>query len=662
MMEYTFSELIDIDKLHPILESFYKLTGISTAILDLKGNVLVESILSDACAKFHKVNPLTKSRCLENNRKSYANISEQQGKFVFHTCKNGFVDVGGPIIINGSPIATFWGGQFLLNRPDLEFFRNQAKSFNFNEHTYLEAVKKIPVFPKKQVKLIMDFFLQLTKLITEMGYKKLEQLAEQKKLKISEERIKKSESLLAAIIEASADAIVVVGNNGQPLRYNGNFLKMFDFGSQLFDSKQLRKREALIIKHFKNGADIIKNTQIIYEHSEKEWCDVLELKDGRIIERYSKPFYLEGKTMGIVWSYRDITERKQVEEQLKYNYVHDSLTTVYNRTYFAQKINEMETEKCALAGIIVCDIDGLKFVNDTMGHQMGDNLLISASRFLEQCSEGNNVYRIGGDEFAILTANTNEKDMKKIVTRIKKVISQYNNANSKLYLTLSIGFSFRRDPSVSMKDIFKEADNNMYREKLYHSQSNRSAIVDTLMKALEARDFITEGHVDRLQYLVKDMAIELGLSESRITILRLLAQFHDIGKVGIPDSILFKRGPLTQEEMFEMKRHSEIGYRIAQSAPDLISIASMILKHHEHWNGNGYPLGLKGEQIPLECRMLAIADAYDAMTSNRPYRQEMSHRYAIAELRRCAGTQFDSQLVTRFIQMFERKEENDEVI
>ncbi len=493
---------------------------------------------------------------------------------------------------------------------------------------------------------------------------------EQKKLRISEERFrlaaeektKRSEALLAAVIEAGADAIVVVSNNGKPLKHNEKFLKMFDFGTEIFNLQKLHEREALIIKYFKNACDIIKHTQSIYDHPEKERCDILELKDGRTIERYSKPFYLEGKRMGRVWSYRDITERKQAEEQLKYNYAHDSLTTVYNRTYFAQKINEMEAEKCALAGIIVCDIDGLKLVNDTMGHRIGDDLLISAAGILQECSEGNKVYRIGGDEFAILISNTSEKHIEKIVNKIKIVLSQYNNANSKIHLTLSIGFAVRHQLSIGMKALLREADNNMYREKLYHSQSNRSAIVDTLMKALEARDFITEGHADRLQYLVKDMAIELELSESRITILRLLAQFHDIGKVGISDSILFKRGRLTQEEMFEMKRHSEIGFRIAQSAPDLISIASLILKHHEHWNGNGYPLGLKEEQIPLECRMLAIVDAYDAMTSNRPYRKGMTQGEAIAELQRCAGTQFDPHLVTRFIQMLKEKEGNDEVI
>jgi len=131
--------------------------------------------------------------------------------------------------------------------------------------------------------------------------------------------------------------------------------------------------------------------------------------------------------------------------------------------------------------------------------------------------------------------------------------------------------------------------------------------------------------------------------------MRLLAQFHDIGKVGIPDRILFKPGPLTPQEIEEMRKHCEIGHRIALSAPDLVPIADWILKHHEWWNGQGYPLGLKGEEIPLECRILSIVDAYDAMTNNRPYRKALPHQVAMEELIKCSGTQFEPHLVQELV-------------
>lgn len=211
-----------------------------------------------------------------------------------------------------------------------------------------------------------------------------------------------------------------------------------------------------------------------------------------------------------------------------------------------------------------------------------------------------------------------------------------------------------------MDDLFKEADHNMYREKLHRSQSTRHVIVQTLKKMLAARDFITEGHTERLQDLVEGLALAVGLPTPKISDLRLLAQFHDIGKVGITDRILYKRGLLTPEEVAEMQRHCEIGHRIAQSAPDLLPIADWILKHHEWWNGRGYPLGLKGEEIPLECRILAIADAYDAMTNDRPYQRKMPHREAVAELKKCSGMQFDPLLVEKFLEVIKKMDENRE--
>jgi HD-GYP domain-containing protein (c-di-GMP phosphodiesterase class II) len=154
---------------------------------------------------------------------------------------------------------------------------------------------------------------------------------------------------------------------------------------------------------------------------------------------------------------------------------------------------------------------------------------------------------------------------------------------------------------------------------------------------------------------VKKLALVLGVTMRHISDLSLLSKFHDIGKVGVPDRILFKPSTLTTEEMLEMQRHCEIGHRIAQSAPDLAPIADWILKHHEWWNGKGYPLGLKGEDIPLECRILAIVDAYDAMTNNRPYRKALSPKKALIELKRCSGTQFDPCLVSKFVEMLEQE-------
>jgi HD-GYP domain-containing protein (c-di-GMP phosphodiesterase class II) len=200
-----------------------------------------------------------------------------------------------------------------------------------------------------------------------------------------------------------------------------------------------------------------------------------------------------------------------------------------------------------------------------------------------------------------------------------------------------------------MKDIFKEADNNMYREKLMQSQKTKDAIVKALIKALLAKDFITEGHADRVYKLMELLSSEIDIPKYKYDNLWLFAQFHDIGKVGIPDSILFKPHTLNVDEYYELKRHCEIGYRIARSSPELEPIADFILKHHEWWDGSGYPLGIKGDEIPLECRVLAIVDAFDVMTTNRPYRSALSIDEALEEIKRGAGGQFDPIIANKFV-------------
>jgi HD-GYP domain-containing protein (c-di-GMP phosphodiesterase class II) len=175
--------------------------------------------------------------------------------------------------------------------------------------------------------------------------------------------------------------------------------------------------------------------------------------------------------------------------------------------------------------------------------------------------------------------------------------------------------------------------------------------ITTMAGLLAERDFATVEHANRMQDLVCRLAFKIGLSKNSIADLRLLAQFHDIGRVKIPDKILYKPGPLSESELQYMRLHPVIGYRIAKAMPGLAHIADWILKNHEWWNGNGYPFGYKGEEIPIECRILAIADAYDAMTNDRPYRKAMSQERAFSELKNYSGTQFDPELVEEFIEM-----------
>jgi len=381
---------------------------------------------------------------------------------------------------------------------------------------------------------------------------------------------------------------------------------------------------------------------------------VYEGRGAFVWEKASPLFDSQGNMAGAVETIRDVSERKEAEERLRYLSLHDPLTGIYNRAYFEEEMRRLAGGRFAPVSLIVCDVDGLKLVNDSLGHETGDALLRAAAGVLQQAfRESDVVARVGGDEFAVVLPESDKTVVQGACQRIREAVERHNLLHPELPLSLSVGFAVTNEDTGSLNDLFREADNNMYREKLHRSQSSRSAIVQALMQTLKARDYITEGHGDRLQDLVLRMAEALGLPERTVGNLRLLAQFHDIGKVGIPDRILFKKGPLTPAERSEMQRHCEIGHRIAHSVPDLVHIADLILKHHEAWDGEGYPLGLKGEEIPLECRILAIADAYDSMTNDRPYRKALSHAEAIAELERCAGTQFDPELVRLFVEILQ---------
>jgi diguanylate cyclase (GGDEF)-like protein/PAS domain S-box-containing protein len=350
---------------------------------------------------------------------------------------------------------------------------------------------------------------------------------------------------------------------------------------------------------------------------------------------------------------RNVTERALMESQLKHLSLHDSLTGLYNRAFFEEEMRRLEKQRDGFASLLICDVDGLKIINDSLGHKAGDAILKNVAEILKQSFRtGDVIARIGGDEFVVLLNTNSIKIFENACRQIKYHIAAYNTENP-MPISLSIGFALSRHSPPDMNALFKEADNNMYREKLHQKLSARSAIVKGLIKALETRDFITEGHGDRLQSMVEDFARKVGLPERTLADLRLFAHFHDIGKVGIPDNILFKPGPLDAEEWRVMKQHCEIGHRIAMSTPDLTPIANWILKHQEWWNGKGYPLGLKREAIPLECRLLSITDAFDAMTNDRPYRKAVATQAALTELRRCAGSQFDPALVEQFAELIE---------
>jgi diguanylate cyclase (GGDEF)-like protein len=311
--------------------------------------------------------------------------------------------------------------------------------------------------------------------------------------------------------------------------------------------------------------------------------------------------------------------------------------------------------RSAPVSIILIDIDGLKIVNDTLGHKAGDDLLISAAKIIsDSFRQVDIIARIGGDEFCIILPGVDHKAALAKKNRISKSIGAYNGGNPAVTLNMSVGVATSRDaPGESVYDIYQRADENMYEYKLIQAESQKSKVIDILLSALSERDFVAQGHAERLSIMAELIAEKIHLPDDQTKNLVLLAKVHDMGKVGIPDKILFKPRKLSEEEFEKMKEHAQIGYNLACRSKALFHISDLIRHHHEFWDGNGYTEGLKGDEIPLECRIFSILDAYDAMTNTRPYRKGISKRRAIKELQRCSGSQFDPQLVNEFVEFIE---------
>ncbi|MEN6391510.1 MAG: PAS domain S-box protein, partial [Syntrophomonas sp.] len=340
----------------------------------------------------------------------------------------------------------------------------------------------------------------------------------------------------------------------------------------------------------------------------------------------------------------DITEQKQAEAQIKYLSYHDKLTGLYNRAFFEEELHRLDEGQALPLSLIMGDVNGLKLINDALGHQEGDKILTAVAELLKEFCRGEDIVaRWGGDEFIILLPRCSSQDAEKIVDRIKKADRLIDALP--IQISMSLGVATKNDHGQNIRELLKEAEDKMYRHKLMEARSTRNHFLSSLENTLWSRSHETKEHCERMQRMARRIGLLVDLPESELDSLKLLAALHDIGKIAIPNSILDKPGSLTADEWETIKKHPEIGYRIALSSPEMSPIALAILHHHERWDGSGYPLGLKGEDIPFLSRIISIVDAYDVMVRGRPYQQARRPREAWSEIARCAGSQFDPHLV-----------------
>ncbi len=345
--------------------------------------------------------------------------------------------------------------------------------------------------------------------------------------------------------------------------------------------------------------------------------------------------------------------RNIAEERIHHLSFHDSLTNLYNRSYLEQEMKRLETPRQLPISLIMADLNGLKLINDTYGHEKGDGVLIKAALVLkDSCRQEDIVARWGGDEFVILLPQTSLEDALLMCRRIK--VQSQNSYTEELPLSMALGAAVKTTETETLTDTLREAEDNMYKHKLTESRSTKNTLLQALLKTLAEKSFETEAHTRRMQQVAQMIGERLNLTDTELARLKLLITLHDIGKINIAEEILTKEGSLTEEEWEAIRRHPEIGFRIARATEEFAHVAEDIYAHHERWDGFGYPRGLKGDDIPLLARITAIADAYEVMSYGRPYKEKMIRKEIQAELARCSGHQFDPELIKVFLPLLEQ--------
>ena len=391
--------------------------------------------------------------------------------------------------------------------------------------------------------------------------------------------------------------------------------------------------------------------RVIHEKSQFEIESRIVRSDGSLRWVLSRGYVVTdemNEAQRFVDSIQDITEEKLKQDKILYMSTHDSLTGLYNRRFFDEELKRLDIESNLPISIVIGDLNGLKLTNDAFGHHQGDILIQKATEAIQgACRNEDILARWGGDEFILLLPKTSKEKTEEIVGRIRNICSLMSMDFMKI--AISFGWDTKETINEDMQKVLKNAEDDMYENTMIESEGLRGSTINMILNTLHEKNPREEKHSKRVSVLSQAIGIAVGLSETENNKLKVLGLLHDIGKIAIEENILNKPDKLTEQELDEIKRHPEIGYRILKSSQDMSELAEYTLAHHERFDGLGYPRGLKTKEIPLLSRIVAVADAYDAMTSDRAYREALAENIAIEELVKNKGKQFDPYIVDVFV-------------
>ncbi len=362
------------------------------------------------------------------------------------------------------------------------------------------------------------------------------------------------------------------------------------------------------------------------------------------------PVIFSGRAVQIIASSRNITEQKRKEAQILHLSIHDPLTGFCNRSRYFESLKACSSPDDLPLSVIIADVNGLKLVNDAFGHALGDRLIQHAADLLAYGSSPHDHYfRIGGDEFALLLPRTDQNTAVRRMDAIRRK-AQFT-AVGPVQVSLALGSCTRTSADQSLDSILQQAESAMYTAKLSESRAFRSNALKQLMRKLQSSTEEHARHTETVRRLAVRLGSLLGLSGMDLDALGLLGIYHDIGKISVDPEVLNKPGSLEYEERVIIRRHCEVGYRIAATIQEISSIAEDILSHHERWDGSGYPQGLSGPDIPLRARIIALCDAYTVMIQGTYHQRAVSHEEALDQIRMLSGRHFDPELASLFISM-----------
>ena len=464
--------------------------------------------------------------------------------------------------------------------------------------------------------------------------------------KLTEQKLQKSEEKYRLLIKNAFESIVVV-QDGMLKCCNPKSTELSGYSKEELLSIPFvefihpEDRELVVGQHRKRihgeEAETRYQYRVLCKDKSLRWVEM----NSVLIEWQGKPATLNFQT--------DITKRKQSEDAILYLSYHDQLTGLYNRRFYEEELKRLDTERNFPISLVMADVNGLKLTNDAFGHMAGDKLLQDVATILKhECRSDEIAARIGGDEFMLLLPRTGEAEAEAIVQRIQKEIGR--KKNDSMILSVSFGWATKEDVTTDIAAVYIQAEDQMYRHKLSESTSMKRETLKLITKSLYEKNRTEKLHCERVSELCKNIGRALQLSPEDISELGLFGVVHDIGKIGIAEKILSKTGNLETAEWVEIQRHPEIGYQILRSVNEFSHLADFVLAHHERMDEKGYPRGLQGKEIPLQSRILSIAEAFDAMSSDSGYKGRLSEEAAVTELVKNAGTQFDANLVQVFVE------------